>query len=124
MVPPVAAASADRLVREQLAINETGQLELAAGNVTADFVNHRAATEPPAAGGQGPAAAVLLGTRSRGNVCRAHPENASRARLQSSHLAVSRALAMRNQGQPFPQEPGRRSDGAACPLAVRPVNKG
>ena len=51
MVPPVAAASADRLVREQLAINETGQLELAAGNVTADFVNHRAATEPPAAGG-------------------------------------------------------------------------
>ena len=36
------AATAERLVREQFAIIETGQLELAAGNVTADFVNHRA----------------------------------------------------------------------------------
>jgi predicted ester cyclase len=52
----VAAATAERLVREQFAIIETGQLGLAAGNVTADFANHRAATEPPAAGGDGPAA--------------------------------------------------------------------
>jgi hypothetical protein len=52
----VAAATAERLVREQFAIIETGQLELAAGNVTADFANHCAATEPPAAGGDGPAA--------------------------------------------------------------------
>jgi predicted ester cyclase len=53
---PVAAATAERLVREQFAIIETGQLELGARNVTADFVNHRAATEPPAARGHGPAA--------------------------------------------------------------------
>ena len=52
----MAAATAERLVREQFAIIETGQLELAAGNVTADFANHCAATEPPAAGGDGPAA--------------------------------------------------------------------
>lgn len=50
---PVAAATAERLVREQFAIIETDQLELAAGNVTADFVNHRAATEPPTARGHG-----------------------------------------------------------------------
>jgi predicted ester cyclase len=55
IVSPVAVATAERLVREQFAI-ETGQLELAAGNLTADFVNHRAATEPPAARGHGPAA--------------------------------------------------------------------
>jgi len=41
---PVAAATDERLVREQFTIIETGQLELAAGNVTADFVNHRAST--------------------------------------------------------------------------------
>ena len=53
----MAAATAERLVRgKHFAIIKTGQLELAAGNVTADFVNHRAATEPPAARGEGPAA--------------------------------------------------------------------
>jgi hypothetical protein len=144
----VAAATAGSLVREQFAIIETGQLELAAGDITADFVNHRAATEPPTARGQGrrapgdsgmAAAAVLRGADAAGPAqvsqaahagdiaqqtqtltkraacpanrpvsnafprerpSRARPENASRARLQSSHLAVSRALAMRNQGLP------------------------
>ena len=41
IAPPGAAATAERLVREHFAIIKTGQLELAAGNVTADFVNHR-----------------------------------------------------------------------------------
>ena len=41
IAPPVAAATAGSLVREQFAIIETGQLKLAAGNATADFVNHR-----------------------------------------------------------------------------------
>ena len=71
----VTAATAERLVREQFAVVETGQLELAAGDVTADFVNHRAATEPPTARGQGrrapgdsgmAAAAVLRGADAAG----------------------------------------------------------
>jgi predicted ester cyclase len=49
-------AEADRLVREQFAVIETGQLDLAWANVTPDFVNHRAATEPAAARGRGPGA--------------------------------------------------------------------
>ena len=54
IAPPVATATAERLVREQFAIIETGQLELAAGNVSADFVCHRAATEPPPHAARGP----------------------------------------------------------------------
>jgi predicted ester cyclase len=49
-------AEAERLVREQFSIIETGDFELALTNVTPDFVNHRSATEPLAARGTGPAA--------------------------------------------------------------------
>jgi hypothetical protein len=60
------------------------------------------------------------GTRSRGNVCRATgPENASRVRLGTSHIAVWRALGMRNQGLAYrgsaPTPPAR-----GYPRQVRP----
>jgi ketosteroid isomerase-like protein len=45
-----------RLVREQFAVIETGDLALAEANVTADFFNHRSAHEPRAARTRGPAA--------------------------------------------------------------------
>ena len=45
---------AERLVREQFRIIETGELGLADANVTAGFVNHRSVHEPPAARGRGP----------------------------------------------------------------------
>lgn len=47
---------ADRLVREQFSIIESGDLALADSNVTGDFVNHRAGHEPLAARGRGPEA--------------------------------------------------------------------
>ena len=53
---PVDEVAAERLVREQFAIIETGEFERAESNVTPDFVNHRSATEPIAARGQGPSA--------------------------------------------------------------------
>ncbi|GAA3631708.1 ester cyclase [Microlunatus ginsengisoli] len=56
MSTTVDAGTAERLVREQFAIIETGRLELAEHNVTPDFVNHRSITEPPAARGRGPGA--------------------------------------------------------------------
>jgi ketosteroid isomerase-like protein len=52
--PCVDQAEAERLVREQFRIIETGELDLAAANVTADFVNHRSVHEPLAARGRGP----------------------------------------------------------------------
>jgi predicted ester cyclase len=50
------AGEVERLVREQFTVIETADLALAEANVTADFINHRAATEPLAARGRGPAA--------------------------------------------------------------------
>ena len=47
---------AERLVREQFRIIETGELDLADANVTPGYVNHRAVHEPLAARGQGPEA--------------------------------------------------------------------
>jgi len=47
---------AERLVREQFRIIETGELDLAEHNVTPGYVNHRAVHEPLAARGQGPEA--------------------------------------------------------------------
>jgi ketosteroid isomerase-like protein len=49
-------ATVERLVRDQFAVIETGDLDLADGNVTPDFVNHRAGHEPPAARQRGPEA--------------------------------------------------------------------
>jgi hypothetical protein len=46
--------SIEQMVREQFAIIETGDVASATGNVTADFVNHRAVHEPLAARGRGP----------------------------------------------------------------------
>ena len=51
-----ALTEAARLVREQFAVIETADLALAERNVTPDFINHRAAREPLAARGCGPAA--------------------------------------------------------------------
>jgi predicted ester cyclase len=45
---------AERLVREQFRILESGELDLADTNVPAEFVNHRAAHEPLPARGRGP----------------------------------------------------------------------
>jgi len=53
---------ADRLVREQFAIIETGDLDLAARNVTPGYVNHRSAHEPPAARVGGPKALAATAT--------------------------------------------------------------
>jgi ketosteroid isomerase-like protein len=52
---------ADRLVREQFAVIETGDPALAQANVTPEFVNHRAGHEPLAARGRGPAALNATG---------------------------------------------------------------
>ncbi|MBV9922315.1 MAG: ester cyclase [Pseudonocardia sp.] len=59
---PVDRQHAERLVREQFRIIETGDLARAAGNVTADFLNHRSAHEPLAARGRGPAALAATTT--------------------------------------------------------------
>jgi predicted ester cyclase len=53
---------ADRLVREQFRIIETGELALAATNVTAGYVNHRSVHEPLAARAGGPAALAATAT--------------------------------------------------------------
>ncbi len=47
---------AERLVREQFRIIETGELDLADTNVTPDYVNHRSVHEPLAARSGGPEA--------------------------------------------------------------------
>ena len=47
----ISDAEARRLVREQFALIETGDLALAATNVTPGFVNHRSVHEPLAARG-------------------------------------------------------------------------
>jgi len=47
---------AERLVREQFRIIETGELDLADANVTPGYVNHRGVHEPLAARGRGPEA--------------------------------------------------------------------
>ena len=49
-------ATAERLVREQFSIIETGELSLADSNCTSDFINHRAGHEPLAARQNGPEA--------------------------------------------------------------------
>jgi len=51
---PAFRSEAERLVREQFRIIETGELDLADANVTPGYVNHRAVHEPLAARGQGP----------------------------------------------------------------------
>jgi hypothetical protein len=53
---PLDLDEVERLVREQFTVIETADLALAEVNVTADFINHRALTEPLAARGRGPAA--------------------------------------------------------------------
>lgn len=50
------ADEVERLVREQFTVIETADFALAEVNVTADFINHRAPTEPLAARARGPAA--------------------------------------------------------------------
>jgi predicted ester cyclase len=61
---PIAPARelAERLVRDQFRIIETGQLGLAATNVTPGFVNHRSVHEPLAARATGPAALAATAT--------------------------------------------------------------
>ena len=54
--PGMDRPTAERLVREQFAVIETGDLALADTNVTTDFVNHRAGHEPLAARQRGPEA--------------------------------------------------------------------
>jgi ketosteroid isomerase-like protein len=54
--PLVDPVEAERLVREQFRIIETGDLERAAANVTPGYVNHRAIHEPLAARARGPEA--------------------------------------------------------------------
>src|SRR4051794_32973665 len=69
-VPDVATGSAsgdgvqlaERLVRDQFRIIETGELELATSNVTAGYVNHRSVHEPLAARAGGPAALAATAT--------------------------------------------------------------
>jgi ketosteroid isomerase-like protein len=53
---------AERLVRDQFRIIETGDLELAAANVTAGYVNHRSVHEPLAARAGGPGALAATAT--------------------------------------------------------------
>ena len=60
--PAVEPQEAERLVREQFAIIETGELELAKANVTADYVNHRSVHEPLAARSGGPSALAATAT--------------------------------------------------------------
>jgi len=59
VVDPV---EAERLVREQFAIIETGDLGLAEANVTAGYVNHRSVHEPLAARAGGPKALAATAT--------------------------------------------------------------
>jgi len=49
---------AERLVREQLPIIETGEFDLADANVPPGYVTHRSVHEPLAARAGGPAALV------------------------------------------------------------------
>lgn len=53
---------ARRLVRDQFAIIETGDLDLAASNVTPDYVNHRSVHEPLPARDRGPDAMKATAT--------------------------------------------------------------
>ena len=53
---------AERLVREQFRIIETGEFDLADANVTPGYVNHRSVHEPLAARAGGPAALVATAT--------------------------------------------------------------
>ncbi len=53
---------AERLVREQFRIIETGEFDLAEANVTPGYVNHRSVHEPLAARAGGPAALVATAT--------------------------------------------------------------
>jgi ketosteroid isomerase-like protein len=61
-VPAIDQREAERLVREQFAVIETGSADLAAANVTADYVNHRSAHEPLPARGRGPQALLATAT--------------------------------------------------------------
>jgi predicted ester cyclase len=54
--PTVDLELAERLVREQFQVIESGDLDLALTNVTADFVNHRSVHEPLEARLRGPQA--------------------------------------------------------------------
>ena len=58
---PLSPSEAERLVREQFTVIETGDEELAQANVTHDFVNHRSDHEPLDARGHGPAALLATG---------------------------------------------------------------
>jgi predicted ester cyclase len=60
--PVLDPIEAERLVREQFSIIETGDLELADGNVTPGYVNHRSVHEPLAARAVGPEALVATAT--------------------------------------------------------------
>jgi ketosteroid isomerase-like protein len=51
---PTSQEEAERLVREQFRIIETGDLDLAEANVTPEYVNHRSVHEPLAARSGGP----------------------------------------------------------------------
>ena len=59
---PADLSEAGRLVREQFRIIETGELGLADANVTADYVKHRSAHEPPPARGRDPEALKATAT--------------------------------------------------------------
>ncbi len=92
--PAADRLEAERLVREQFRIIETGDLALAEANVTPDFINHRSVHEPLAARGRGP-------RRAQGH----------------RDLASAQALAA---GEP---KPDRRAlcffdPGTACPYAT------
>jgi ketosteroid isomerase-like protein len=54
-------ATAERLVREQFRVIETGDAALAAANMTDGYVNHQAGHEPLAARGRGPEALLATG---------------------------------------------------------------
>jgi ketosteroid isomerase-like protein len=54
--------TAQQLVREQFAVIETGDLALADTNVTADYVNHRSASEPLPTRDRGPDALKATAT--------------------------------------------------------------
>ena len=53
---------AERLVRQQFAVIETGDPTLADTNVTADYVNHRSASEPLPTSERGPHALQVTAT--------------------------------------------------------------
>ena len=60
--PAADRLEAERLVREQFRIIETGDLALAEANVTPDFLNHRSVHEPLESRGRGPDALQATGT--------------------------------------------------------------